>query len=64
MSYYRNPEPSPPEQDYDPRPRDRWGRFLPFGPEEEEEVVEAIEEEPVEEDDFEDDHEDDDDYDE
>ncbi len=66
MSYYRNPEPSPPEEDYDPRPRDRWGRFLPFGPEEEEEeeVVEAIEEEPVEEDDFEDDYEDDDDYDE
>ncbi len=52
MSYYRNPEPSPPEEDYDPRPRDRWGRFLPFGPEEEEEVVEAIEEEPVEEDDY------------
>ena len=57
MSYYRNPEPSPPEEDYDPRPRDRWGRFLPFGPEEEGEV-----EQPLEED--EDDHEDDDDYDE
>ncbi len=63
MIEYRNPEPAYEEED--PRPRDRWGRFLTYDIEddEEEEFVEAsVEEEPVEEGDFKDEYEPDDDY--
>ena len=64
MIEYRNPEPAYEEEEEDPRPRDRWGRFLTYDDqEEEEEFAEAsVEEEPVEEGDFQDEYEPDDDY--
>ncbi len=65
MIEYRNPEPAYEAEDGDPRPRDRWGRFLTYDIEddEEEEFAEAsVEEEPVEEDGYQDEYEPDDDY--
>jgi hypothetical protein len=67
MIEYRNPEPAYEEEDEDPRPRDRWGRFLNYDLEEEEPIEEefaeaSVEEEPVEEGGYQDDFEDDDDY--
>ncbi len=56
MSYYRNPDPAYSEEEEDPRPRDRWGRFLPF-------VLEGEHDEPIDDDEpIEDDDDDDDDY--
>ena len=68
MIEYRNPEPAYEAEDEDPRPRDRWGRFLTYDDQEEEEPIEeefaeaSVEEEPVEEGDFQDEYEPDDDY--
>ena len=63
MIEYRNPEPAYEAEDEDPRPRDRWGRFLTYDDLEEEEFAEAsVEEEPVEEDGYQDEYEPDDDY--
>ncbi len=67
MIEYRNPEPAYEAEDEDPRPRDRWGRFLTYDDLEEEPIEEefteaSVEEEPVEEDGYQDDFEDDDDY--
>ena len=68
MSQYRNPEPAYEEEEEDPRPRDRWGRFLTYDDQEEEEPIEeefaeaSVEEEPVEEDGYQDEYEPDDDY--
>ncbi len=66
MIEYRNPEPAYDTEEEDPRPRDRWGRFLNYDLEEEpieEEFAEAsVEEEPVEEDGYQDEYEPDDDY--
>ena len=68
MIEYRNPEPAYEAEDEDPRPRDRWGRFLTYDDQEEEEPIEeefaeaSVEEEPVEEGGYQDDFEPDDDY--
>ena len=63
MIEYRNPEPAyDTEEEEDPRPRDRWGRFLNYDLEEEEFAEASVEEEPVEEGDFQDEYEPDDDY--
>ena len=61
MNYNRNPETAYPEEEEDPRPRDRWGRFLPFDIEgADEERIDNDdeyddEEEPIDDDEYEDD---------
>ena len=68
MSQYRNPEPAYEEEEEDPRPRERWGRFLTYDDQEDEDPIEeefaeaSVEEEPGEEGDFQDEYEPDDDY--
>ena len=68
MIEYRNPEPAYDTEEEDPRPRDRWGRFLTYDDQEEEEPIEeefaeaSVEEQPVEEESYQDEYEPDDDY--
>ena len=68
MIVHRSSDPAYEAEDGDPRPRDRWGRFLTYDDLEEGEPIEeefaeaSVEEEPVVEDGFQDEYEPDDDY--